>query len=131
MYVRRTPTRSTATGETYFTYRLVRSERHGQKVRAVTMLNLGRHFQVPQEHWPAFCARIEELSIGQVALLPMDLPASVEAASQRYGALLLARRGERQAAPAQGTGTTDSTATADVQSVDVDSLELDFGHFGV
>ncbi|MCK7492952.1 MAG: IS1634 family transposase [Comamonadaceae bacterium] len=120
MYVRRTQTRSTATGETYFTYRLVRSERHGQKVRAVTVMNLGRHFPVPQEHWPAFCARIEELSIGQVALLPMDLPASVEAAAQRYGAFLLAR----QAAPAEGAGATETAATADVQSVDVDSLEL-------
>jgi hypothetical protein len=124
MYVRRTQTRSTATGETYFTYRLVRSERRGQKVRAVTVLNLGRHFSVPQEHWPALCARIEELLSGQQALLPMDLPVSVEAAAQRYAALLLARRGERQAAPAEGAGATESAVTADVQLVDVDSLEL-------
>ncbi len=40
MYIRRTQTRSTATGESYFTYRLVRSERRGAKVRAVTLLNL-------------------------------------------------------------------------------------------
>ena len=77
MYVRRTQTRSTATGETYFTHRLVRSERHGQKVRAVTVLNLGRHFPVPREHWPVLCARIEELMHGQVALptaesIPLD-----------------------------------------------------------
>ena len=124
MYVRRTQTRSTATGETYFTYRLVRSERHGRKVRAVTVLNLGRHFPVPQEQWPAFCARIEELLSGQQALLPMDLPASVEAAAQRYAALLLARQGERQTAPAGGAGATETAVTADVQTVDVDSLEL-------
>jgi transposase len=124
MYVRRTQTRSTATGETYFTHRLVRSERHGRKVRAVTVLNLGRHFPVPQEHWPAFCARIEELACGQAALLPMDLPASVEAAAQRYAALLLARQGERQTVPAEGAGATETAVTADAQSVDVDSLEL-------
>jgi len=46
MYVRRTQTRSTATGETYFTHRLVRSERYGNKVQEVTVLNLGRHFPV-------------------------------------------------------------------------------------
>ena len=68
MYVRRTQTRSTATGETYFTHRLVRSERHGQKVRAVTVLNLGRHFPVPREHWPVLCVRIEELMHGQAGL---------------------------------------------------------------
>jgi len=60
MYIRRTQTRSTATGETYVTYRLVRSERRGQKVRAVTGLNWGRHFALPREQWPALCARLEE-----------------------------------------------------------------------
>ena len=124
MYVRRTQTRSTATGETYFTHRLVRSERHGQKVRAVTVLNLGRHFPVPREHWPVLCARIEELMHGQVALLPMDGPPSVEAAAQRYAALLLARWGERRAAPATGAEATGTALDTDVQAVDVDSLEL-------
>jgi hypothetical protein len=46
----------------------VRSERQGRKVRAVTVLNLGRHFPVPQWHWPALCARIEELVYGQQTL---------------------------------------------------------------
>ena len=124
MYVRRTQTRSTATGETYCTHRLVRSERHGQKVRAVTALNLGRHFPVPREHWPALCARIEELMHGQAALLPLDGPPSVEAAAQRYAALLLARWGERRAAPAAGAEATGTALDTDVQAVDVDSLEL-------
>jgi len=44
MYMRRTQTRSNATGEPYFTYRLVRSERIDGKVKQVTLLNLGRHF---------------------------------------------------------------------------------------
>ncbi len=121
MYVRRTQTRSTATGETYFTHRLVRSERHGKKVRAVTVLNLGRHFPLPQDHWPALCARIEELVYGQGALLPMGCPPTVEQAAQRYAALLLARQGTVQAAP---TAATAIPTPADVQSVDVDSLEL-------
>jgi transposase len=124
MYVRRTQTRSTATGETYFTHRLVCSKRHGQKVRAVTVLNLGRHFPVPQEYWPVLCARIEELVYGQEALLPMDTPASVEAAAQRYAGLLLARRGERQPVPPDFSGTAEAASSADVQLVDVDSLEL-------
>jgi hypothetical protein len=33
MYIRRTQTRNTATGERYFTHRLVRCERVGGKVR--------------------------------------------------------------------------------------------------
>ena len=121
MYIRRTQTRSTATGETYFTHRLVRSERYGKKVRAVTVLNLGRHFPVAQEHWPALCARIEELVYGQAALLPMNCPPAVEQAAQRYAALLLARWGVEQAAP---SAAAEIPTPVDVQSVDVDSLEL-------
>ena len=121
MYIRRTQTRSTATGETYFTHRLVRSERHGQKVRAVTVLNLGRHFPVAQDDWPALCARIEELVYGQAALLPVDCSPGVEQAAQRYAALLLARHGTLPAKPAS---PAVAPAPADVQAVDVDSLEL-------
>ena len=73
------------------------------------------------------CARIEELLAGQVALLPMDLPASVEAAAQRYAALRLTRQGEHRTAPAENPGAAGAPAapvSADMQSVDVDSLEL-------
>jgi hypothetical protein len=41
MYIRRTHTRNTATGERYYTYRLVRSQRVAGKVRQVSLLNLG------------------------------------------------------------------------------------------
>jgi hypothetical protein len=123
MYVRRTQTRSTATGESYFTHRLVRSERNGRKVRAVTVLNLGRHFSVPQEHWPAFCARVEEIVFGQAALLPMEYPSSVETAAQRYAALILARQGESRPAPSD-PATAPEAADTDIQTVDVNSMEL-------
>ena len=91
------------------TYRLVRSERHGQKVRAVTLLNLGRHCALPREQWPELCARLEELLSGQQALLPMASTLAVETAAQRYAALLLARQGERQVAPVTAV---ESGATA-------------------
>ena len=48
MFIRRTQTRTTTTGEVYFTHRLVRSERVGDKVRQRTLLNLGRHFDGAQ-----------------------------------------------------------------------------------
>ena len=47
MFVRRTQTRSTASGDRYFTFRLVHSERVGARVRQRTLLNLGRHFAIP------------------------------------------------------------------------------------
>lgn len=69
MYIRRTQTRNSATGEAYYTQRLVQSVRVGSQVRQTTLLNLGRHFALAPEEWPALCARLEELRSGQGALL--------------------------------------------------------------
>jgi hypothetical protein len=69
MYIRQTRTNNKATGEGYFTYRLVRSERVGGKVRQITVLNLGRIFPIKQEDWPLLCSRIEHLLHPQELLL--------------------------------------------------------------
>ena len=73
MYIRRTTTRSTVQGESYYSHRLVRSERVGTKVRQRTLLNLGRHFEVAQEQWPQLCARLDQLLSPQSGLLPIEL----------------------------------------------------------
>jgi hypothetical protein len=119
MYIRRTQTRNTATGERYFTHRLVRSERVGGKVRQVTLLNLGRHFAVAQADWPTLCARLEELLSGQEVLLGGDGGLLVEREARRLAALLLARQG---AAPA--VATSGAIAPLEVHSLVVDSLKL-------
>ena len=115
MYIRRTHTTNSATGERYTTHRLVQSERVGGRVRQVTLLNLGRQFTLSQEEWPALCARLDELRSGQGALLTGSGP--VEREAQRLFARLLARQG---VAPPTAGGTDGG----DVQAVDVDSLEL-------
>ena len=61
MFIRRTQTRSSRSGEAYCTFRLVRSERVGPKVRQRTLLNLGRHFPLGQTAWPVLCRRIDEV----------------------------------------------------------------------
>ena len=119
MYIRRTQTRNTSTGERYFTHRLVRSERVGARVRQVTLLNLGRHFAVPQADWPGLCARVEELLSGQASLLGGASALSVEREAQRIAALLLARQGVSSAAPA-----APGAALAAAEPVLVDSLTL-------
>ena len=116
MFIRRTQTRSSAGGEVYFTHRLVRSERVGGKVRQRTLLNLGRHFDVDQNNWPALIGRIDELLAGQLAL-PSDGSPALESHAQRITAQLLAR--ERV-----GTTSCPTSQGRDLQLVDVDSLEL-------
>jgi len=46
-------------GENYFTFRLVASQRIGAKVRQRTLLSLGRNFSLPKEQWSWLCARID------------------------------------------------------------------------
>ena len=91
MFIRKTQTNNTLTGEKYFTFRLVRGQRIANKVRQITVLNLGRHFPIPQEDWPLLCARIEQLLAPQAAFAPIACSEIIEHAAQRYFAQLVGR----------------------------------------
>ena len=119
MYIRRVPTRSKTTGESYFTHRLVRTERVGDRVRQVTLLNLGRHFAVAQEDWPSLCPRIEEILSGQAGLLP--LKPALEKLAQRYAVQLLLRQGQ---SIEPGRAQFPVRAGRSFVEVDADSLEV-------
>jgi transposase len=133
MYIRRTQTRSNATGEAYFTYRLVRSERIAGKVKQVTLLNLGRHFAVEQSLWPALCMRIDELLAGQASWVDLNLPKAAAKEAERISAQLQLHQApvvSATPAPAE-TGPeanakteTEAVPTTEVHAVDVNSLEL-------
>jgi hypothetical protein len=101
-------------------------------------LNLGRHFAVDQDLWASLCVRIEQLLSHQVELLPIELSAAVEKAAQRIAAQLIEQRAvvikppladEGHSTPAESSiapveSVETETAPADLQTVDVDSLEL-------
>ena len=119
MFVRRTQTRAATSGEHYFTYRLVQSERTGTRVRQRTLLNLGRHFPIAQTDWPALCARLDQILSPQRALLATAAAPAVEQEAQRIAAQLLARQVALHPA-----AVTQERAPSDFHSVDVSSLEL-------
>lgn len=133
MYIRCTSTRSNATGEAYFTYRLVSSERIDGKVKQVTLLNLGRHFAVDAALWPAVCQRVNELMAGQACLLDPALPKTAAQEADRIAAQLLARRalvcpdsraGADSSVVGESTPAAKTEALAEAQTVLVDTLEL-------
>ena len=120
MFIRQTRTNNKATGESYFTHRLVRTERVGGKVRQITLLNLGRHFPIRQEDWPVLCRRLEEIIGGQAALISETVPEAIERAAQRYAGRLIEGMSQKATiAP----GTVTDTVRCDFQEVDVDSLQ--------
>lgn len=139
MFIRRTQTRNTSTGESYYTHRLVESKRIGQKVKQVTLLNLGRHFAIPQDHWPTLCSRIDQLLSAQNSLFDIECTVTVEREAQRIANQLLVRQSESiptGKSGEQGKGhiqdgskgsiTTQSEAVdqSHIQSLNVDSLDV-------
>ena len=114
VFIRRTQTRRTQDGKPYFSHRLVHSERVGDAVRQRTLLNLGRHFDIPQAQWPQLCARIDDILAGQAPLVA-DCPPAVEHEAQRIASQLVVRGAQVSGAAAGPT---------DVQPLDVDSLRL-------
>ena len=128
MFIRQTRTANKATGEAYFTHRLVRGERIAGKVRQITVLNLGRHFDIKQDDWPLLCRRIEQLMQPQACLLELPCAAIIERAAQRTVGQLIARAPQptdegSMATPEMADGQM-VLHPVDVREVEIDSLQL-------
>ena len=128
MFIRQTRTNNIATGENYFTYRLVRGARIAGKVRQFTLLNLGRHFPIKQQHWPLLCSRIEQLLHPQADCSPVRCTAHLERAAQRYVGQLIARAPPAAAADTPAVDASrpsaDAQSAMQVEQVEIDSLVL-------
>ena len=82
MFIRRVQTRPRAgSQQPYASFRLVRSVRSGSSVRQLTLLNLGAHFSVPQQQWPALCELVATIRSGQTPLIE-PAPDLLQAAQQ-------------------------------------------------
>ena len=86
VFIRRTQTRNRISGEPYSTFRLVEASRVGNVVRQTTLLNLGSHFDLPKQEWPAVVKHIVALLRGQSPLFDATLSATRQALAQRYAA---------------------------------------------
>ena len=115
MYIRRTTTKSRTSGDAYFSHRLVESVRTEHGVRQRTLLNLGRHFEVPREQWAALAQRIEHIVSGQRELVAVDLDAQWETLAQRFSARLIR---------AQARDEDGFASAPEYHSVDINSLDL-------
>jgi len=122
MFIRKTATGNKSTNEAYSTHRLVASKRTGKPVRQITLLNLGRHFDLPQADWPRLCARIDAILAGQVGLL--GEPDTIETLAQRYAARLIAIGPAAVPAAAAPPAAADTAAAPSFAEVDVASLQF-------
>lgn len=120
MFIRQTKTRSTKTGESYFTHRLVESRRVGKKVSQHTLLNLGTNFDLHQDLWPELCSRVEQILSSQSPLFAVD--ASIEKSAQHIYSQIIARRGEIQTLN-DTQKDKDKDEDKDFQELDINSLQ--------
>ncbi len=137
MFIRRTKTRTTDSGEQYYSHRLVDTFRVADRVRQRTLLNLGSGFHFPPEQWKLLTQRIEQIILGQHEVL-VPLPPEVEREAQHIAASLLNKyagsdlllrpqKGEAGARTAPCTpenNPQDRVDGRDVRGVDLNSLEL-------
>jgi hypothetical protein len=112
MYIRRTTIKSRKDGGQYYTYRLVRSERVGKKVRQRTLLNLGTGFSLPRERWPELVSIIQNVIDGQIEIV--KTPQAIEELAQNYAAQIIQSRHKSKADNEQ----------LDFRQVNIDSLEM-------
>ncbi|MGH8761207.1 MAG: IS1634 family transposase, partial [Burkholderiales bacterium] len=124
MFIRRTQTRSRASGEPYTTHRLVQTARAGSAVKQTTLLNLGSHFDLPQQQWPGLAQRIDELFRGQSSLLDPTLSDAGQALAQRYAAQLIALQPSAASITAAAAAKPEPSEPGRFQEVDLDSLDL-------
>ncbi len=136
MFIRRTKTRTTESGEHYYSYRLVDSYRVADRVHQRTLLNLGNTFTIPHEHWSLLTQRIEQMILGQLNTL-ISYPFDVEREAQHISASLLRKYSQSELFLSPGKvkektqnsiSNTDINAQEeegrDVHTVDLNSLEL-------
>ena len=137
MFIRRTKTRPTDQGESYYSHRLVDTSRVGDRVRQRTLLNLGSGFSSAPEHWKTLTQRIEHIVLGQHDLLPTPITPEVEREAQQIAASLLSKYNNAvlKLSPRKTTARTPvKPATAsidrssaddrDMRRVDLDSLVM-------
>ncbi len=115
MFIRQTKTNSSASGQEYFTYRLVESKRLGKKVSQRTVLNLGRNFDIPRQLWPELCSRVDQILNGEPSLFTPEK--SIEGKAQHIYSQIIALRAQKSSPP-------DTAQTTDFQELDVNSLAL-------
>jgi transposase len=124
VFIRRTQTRNRISGEPYTTHRLVESCRVGNAVKQTTLLNLGSHFDLPQQEWPALARHIDELVRAQQPMFDATLSETGQALAQRYAAQLIALRPSAAAVTAAEAAKAAADEPGRYQEVDLDSLEM-------
>jgi transposase len=115
MFIRKTTHTNRKNGQKYHTYKLVESIRTERGPRHRPVLNLGRHFSVPEEQWKDLANRIESIISGQHNLFPVSN--ELERLARSFARKIIRRHGQKTPV------STEEAQKPDFQTVDINSLE--------
>ena len=111
MYIRKTQIQKKKAGGHYYTYRIVESQRIGNKVTQRTLLNPGADFSLAEVQWPILTKRILEILHGQHSFL--EIHCEVEKWARNHAAWIIAKQQER---PGENS--------LDYREIEADSIEM-------
>ncbi len=115
MFIRKTTHTNRKNGQKYHTYKLVESIRTERGPGHRPVLNLGRHFSVPEEQWKYLANRIESVISGQQNLFPVSNES--ERVARSFARKIIRRHGQKTPV------STEEAQKPDFQTVDISSLE--------
>lgn len=122
MYIRKVSQINKETGKKYYTYRLVETYRNADgKVRQRALLNLGTHFNLPQEGWKELADRVEEIIRGQQVLVLPE--AVIEHEAQCIAKRLIRKTADEIPIEIKKRSVQEEVAGKDFYNTDVNSLE--------
>jgi len=120
MYIIRTVSKSkNNSSDKYYTYRLMESLRVGEKVKKITLLNLGSDFSVEQKDWRVLADRVSDI-ISQTPTL-FEIDATIESLAQQYAIKIIASKAKVLDSAKDGDDVSDSEDT--YKEVDVTTIK--------
>ena len=126
MYIIKTVSKSKKDStKKYYTYRLMESLRVGDKVKKITLLNLGSDFNIEQKEWANFSKRIDDIINKTPSLFEFDK--DLESLAQQYATKLILSKAKKQ--PSTKENEDDIYREIDTTSIDnSDSKDIGCEH---
>jgi len=117
MYIIKTVSKSKKdTNKKYYTFRLVESQRIGNKVKRITLLNLGSDFSVEQKYWVDLTKRIEDIINKTPTLFKLDK--DLENLAQNIATRLIISKAKKQKVDNNKEDKNNKYKEIDITSID-------------
>ena len=111
MFIRKVPHKNRKTHKEYYTHKLVESIRTERGPRQRDVLNLGVHFDLPEDQWKDLANCIEQNITGQRSLI--DYPKEIKRLAKKYARKVIHKH----------ANVVQEDLSPDYESIDINSVE--------